>query len=765
MQAIIPHMQSSLVKPITSVKADPLLKALLAARLHDPFSFLGARMQQDHGLVRVFRPHASNIWIKTGGGFEPMTCVHPSGIFELHSAILPAMPYLLRVEEHDAARNTTVYETYDAYAFPPQISAHDLHLFNEGRLRQAYRTLGARIAEIHGVAGVCFSVWAPNAERISVVGDFNRWDGRVHPMAVHGSSGVWELFIPGLPPDSLYKYEIRNRDSGEVVLKTDPYATRYELRPGTAARTPAADIINWRDSGWLANRAEWDWLHAPLNIYEIHAGSWKRHPDGRFYTYRELAQHLIPYVLEMGHTHIELMPLSEHPLDESWGYQTTGHFAATSRYGPPDDLKFFIDACHQAGIGVILDWVPAHFPQDAFALSRFDGTALYEHEDPRLGFHQDWGTYIFNFGRNEVKSFLLSSAHYWLAEFHFDGLRVDAVASMLYLDYSRKQDEWLPNKYGGRENLEAIEFLRELNIMVHEEFPGALTLAEESTAWPGVSHPTYAGGLGFSMKWNMGWMNDTLAYMLQDPVHRRFHHNRLTFGQLYAYTENFMLPFSHDEVVHGKGSLLDKMPGDAWQKFANLRLLFSYQMTYPGKKLNFMGNEFAQGREWNASRELDWSLLEYEQHCGVQAVLRDLNHLYNNTPALYQLDFSPEGFAWIDCHDADNSVISYLRRAQDGSFVLVILNFTPVPRLGYRIGVPVAGNYYEIFNSDSTYYGGSNLGNLGHLVSSGESWMGLPDSIVVTLPPLAGIILSLEDSYGSAALTDATRFRQTKRMS
>lgn len=495
----------------------------------------------------------------------------------------------------------------------------------------------------------------------------------------------------------------------------------------------------------MARRADGDWLHAPLNILEIHAGSWKRHLDGRFYTYRELAEHLLPYVQKMGYTHIELMPVSEHPLDESWGYQTTGYFAVTSRFGSPDDFRFFVDACHQTGIGVILDWVPAHFPQDTFALARFDGTALYEHEDPRLGFHQDWGTYIFNYGRNEVKSFLLSSAHYWLSEFHLDGLRVDAVASMLYLDYSRKHGEWLPNKYGGRENLEAIDFLRELNIMVHGEFPGALTLAEESTAWPGVSRPTYVGGLGFSMKWNMGWMHDTLSYMHQNPIYRRYHHEQLTFNQLYAYTENFVLPFSHDEVVHGKGSLWNKMPGDAWQKFASVRLLLVYQMTCPGKKLNFMGNEFAQQREWRVSHELDWHLLEQQPHVGVQAAARDLNHCYQNIPALHQLDFTAEGFHWIDCQDADQSIISYMRRAMNGSFVLVVLNFTPVPRTGYRIGVPAAGIYREIFNSDSTYYGGSNVGNLGNITSVSEPWMGFTDSMAITLPPIAGVIFSWQE--------------------
>lgn len=726
-------------------KTNPLLEALLAARLHDPFTFLGARIVQDRGLVRVFRPHATNVWLKTAKGDEPMARVHPDGVFEWYGVSLPTMPYQLRIEVRHGSMESSVYDSYDAYAFPPQISDHDLYLFNEGRLWQAYRTLGAHSTEINGVKGVRFSVWAPNAERVSIVGDFNHWDGRMYPMAVHHASGVWELFIPDLPPNSLYKFEIRNRESGEILLKTDPYATAYELRPNTAARTPVPDNYAWSDADWMKRRVSWDWLQAPLNIYEVHAGSWQRHPDGRVYTYRELAAHLIPYVQEMGFSHIELLPVSEHPLDESWGYQTTGYFAPTSRYGSSGDLKYFIDACHQANLGIILDWVPAHFPLDSFALAHFDGTALYEHEDPRLGFHQDWGTHIFNYGRNEVMSFLLSSAHYWLSEFHIDGLRVDAVASMLYLDYSRQAGEWLPNKYGGRENLEAINFLRELNIMVHDEFPGALTLAEESTAWPAVSRPTYLNGLGFSMKWNMGWMNDTLLYMKQDPIYRRYHHEQLTFSQLYAYTENFVLPFSHDEVVHGKGSLLNKMPGDSWQQFANLRVLFVYQMTWPGKKLNFMGNEFAQRREWSVNQELDWGLVKDKKHAGVQRLLRDLNRLYNQTPALHQRDFSSEGFAWVDCHDAGQSVISYLRYSHDGSFVLVILNFTPVIRSGYRIGVPVSGSYREIVNSDSSFYDGSNVGNMGRIDATGTPWMSLPDSIVITLPPLAGLVFALEN--------------------
>ena len=732
-------MQTKSISTLTSSYAsDDPQALLLAARLHNPCAYLGMHHSAQGNLIRVFQPHASRVWLQTPHGFVPMRRMHEDGIFEWEGENI-SRPYLLRLEDKQTQR---MEERHDPYAFPMQISGHDLYLFNEGSLFQTYRMLGAHKAKNHGVTGIRFAVWAPNAERVSVVGDFNRWDGRVYPMAVHPDSGVWELFIPDLPEGVLYKFEIRNRSTGEIFLKTDPYANWYELRPNNAAFTPVGVHFDWQDEDWMAQRTGWDWLHAPMNIYELHAGSWKRHPDGAFLSYRELADLLIPYLLDMGYSHVELLPISEHPLDESWGYQTTGYFAVTSRHGRPEEFMYFVDACHRAGIGVILDWVPAHFPRDSFSLARFDGTALYEHEDPRLGYHHDWGTYIFNYGRNEVKSFLLSSAHYWLAEFHLDGLRVDAVASMLYLDYSRKEGEWLPNRYGGRENLEAIDFLKELNTMVHGEFPGALTLAEESTSWPAVSRPAYLGGLGFSMKWNMGWMNDILNYMRLDPIHRRYHHNELTFNQLYAYTENFILPLSHDEVVHGKGSLLDKMPGDAWQKFAHLRLLFAYQMTCPGKKINFMGNEFAHGREWRVGESLDWYLLEREQHLGVQKLLRDLNHLYLNTPALHELDFFSEGFGWIDCHDAEQSVISYQRRARDGSFLLVMLNFTPLPRTNYRVGVPAPGQYREVFNSDSVYYGGSNTGNSGEISSTGRRWSEQVDSIVMTLPPLAGVVLA-----------------------
>ncbi len=714
----------------------PLTERLVLGREHDPYAVLGPHRAGAGWIVRVFMPFAQHVWFEGTGGLEPFAREGVGGMFACRLPSEPAPAYRLRVDSGGVVRSC-----YDAYAFRVHASTTDLYLFNQGTLLEAYRTFGATPMTIDGVAGMRFVVWAPNAERVSVVGDFNRWDGRLHPMQSQGDSGVWCLFVPEVTAGALYKFELRARGSGAVFVKTDPFAVCYELRPGTAARVSAGPAYAWQDQNWMQARARWQWQHAPINIYELHAGSWRKHPDGRCYTYTELADALIPYLQDLAYTHVELLPITEHPLDESWGYQTTGYFAPTSRYGTPDELRAFVDRCHQAGIGVILDWVPAHFPRDEFALAHFDGTALFEHEDPRLGLHQDWGTHIFNYARNEVRSFLLSSAHYWLAEFHLDGLRVDAVASMLYLDYSRKPGEWIANRHGGRENLEAIEFLRSLNVMLHERFPGALSIAEESTAWPMVSRPTYLGGLGFSMKWNMGWMNDTLRYMTHDPVHRHYHHDALTFGQLYAYTENFVLPFSHDEVVHGKRSLLEKMPGDAWQRFANVRLLLSYQMTTPGKKLAFMGNEFAQGREWSEARELDWSLLQHEYQGGVLKLCRDLNHLYRTTAALHELDFSTDGFQWIDCHDADQSTLSYLRLARDGAFVVVVLNFTPVPRAHYRIGVPHGGYYREVFNSDSGYYAGSNLGNGAGTQAAPEPWMGRSHSLCLSLPPLAAIVL------------------------
>ncbi len=712
------------------------LERLLTARHHDPFALLGLHHAPEGHVLRVLRPEASSVALILPKGNVSLVKTDPRGLFEWRGASAPAHPWRLAIEEGGQR-----FEIVDPYAFAPQLADQEMYLFNEGRLLEAWRTLGGHPANVDGVEGVRFAVWAPNAERVSVVGSFNNWDGRVHAMRARGGSGIWELFIPGLHAGDLYKFEIRNRASGAIMVKTDPFAQQFEMRPSTAAKVPTPTAHTWQDQAWLESRGKLDWLHAAMNIYEMHAGSWRRHPDGRFYNWRELAEELIPYVTDLGYTHLELLPITEHPLDASWGYQTTGYFAPTSRHGDADDFRFFVDACHQAGLGVILDWVPGHFPMDAWALARYDGTALFEHEDPRLGVHQEWGTHVFNYGRPEVKGFLLASAHYWLSEFHLDGLRVDAVASILYLDYSRKHGEWLPNKYGGRENLDAIDFLRELNTMVHERFPGALTIAEESTAWPMVSRPVHLGGLGFSMKWNMGWMNDTLAYIQQNPVYRRYHHNNLTFGQLYAYSENFVLPFSHDEVVHGKGSLLGKMPGDAWQKFANLRLLLTYQLTAPGKKLNFMGNEFGHGREWSEDQGLDWSLLEIDWHQGVQRCLRDLNRLYRNMPPLHDLDFDMEGFAWIDCHDADQSVLTFQRRDRQGRSVIVALNFTPVPRETYRIGAPAAGFWREIFNSDSAFYGGANLGNGAGLVSEEQAWMGYPQSLVISLPPLAGVVL------------------------
>ena len=711
--------------------------ALLEAREHDPFSVLGLHAEGAGWRLRVFRPRAKALALELAdGSWAPLKRRSGTDIFEWQGTAPPTRPWRLDI---DGVRQ------YDTYAFVPQPPADDLFLFNAGRLRQAWRTFGAVPESRHGIAGTCFRVWAPNAERVSVVGGFNGWDGRANPMATLGDSGVWELFIPELAAGALYRFEMRLRGSGTVKLKSDPCARAFERRPATACCVAPAAAHAWNDAAWMQARARSGetgaWLAAPMSIYEMHPGSWMRHPDKGFYSYRDLAARLTPYLVEMGYTHVEFMPLMEHPLDESWGYQCTGFFAPSSRFGSADDLRFLVDSLHQAGIGVILDWVPGHFPADDWALAHYDGTALYEHEDPKQKMHPDWGTHVFNYGRNEVRSFLLSSAAYWLSEFHVDALRVDAVASMIYLDYSRKPGEWTPNVHGGRENLEAIAFLREMNEMVHADYPGALTIAEESTAWPMVSRPTWLGGLGFSMKWNMGWMNDTLDYMAHDPVYRRYNHERLTFGQLYAYSENFVLPLSHDEVVHGKSSLLGKMPGDEWQRFANLRLLLAYQMMAPGKKLQFMGAELGQTWEWRAGEELPWHLLQYPLHAGVKALVRDLNRLYVGEAALHELDFSPEGFQWIDCHDADQSVVAWLRRGRDGRHAVVVLNFTPVPRHNYRLGVPLEQDYLERMNTDSAHYGGSDLGNGGRVTAQATAWMGFPASVSLTLPPLAALVL------------------------
>ena len=714
--------------------------ALQEARDHDPFATLGLHRDGDGWTLRVFRPHAEKVEVRStilpdAAGWLSVPRVKGTDMFVWKGKTELPRPWRLRV---DGA------EQFDAYAFPPTAPLDDLYLFNSGTLHEAWRTLGANLQQRDGVDGVCFRVWAPNAERVSLVGDFNRWDGRAHPLSTLGVSGVWELFVPELTANSLYRFEIRVRGSGAIIVKADPYARSFEKRPASACRVVAGSSHVWADTAWLDRRAKLDWQHAPMNVYELHAGSWMRHPDRRFYSYREMAEKLVPYLQKMAFTHIELLPITEHPLDESWGYQCTGFFAPTARFGSADDLRYMIDALHQANIGVILDWVPGHFPADAWALADYDGSALYEHADPKMKVHPDWGTHVFNYGRSEVRSFLLSSAYYWLSEFHIDALRVDAVASMLYLDYSRKAGEWTPNIHGGRENLEAISFLREMNQMVHGKFPGALTIAEESTAWPMVSRPVYLGGLGFSMKWNMGWMNDTLAYMHNDPVHRRYHHDKLTFGQLYAYSENFVLPLSHDEVVHGKGALVDKMPGDAWQRFANLRVLLAYQLLSPGKKLQFMGSEMAQDTEWRCAEELPWGLLAHAPHAGVQRLVADLNRLYLENTALHDLDFSVDGFQWIDCHDADQSVISWIRRDRAGNFAVVVVNFTPVPRQAYRLGVPRPGHYRECVNTDSAHYGGSDIGNSGGVSAVAESWMGFPASIELILPPLAALVLVID---------------------
>lgn len=706
------------------------------ARHHDPFAVLGRHSNGEGLIVRAYIPYASDVRIAEGN--LPMTRLPGSDHFEWQGQTLPEHYSLIWRDQHYRE-----HIARDPYTFPPQLGDLDLHLFAEGRHRHAFNFLGAHEHMVDGVAGILFAVWAPNAERASVVGDFNGWDGRRHPMRVRGGSGIWELFIPDLDPGHIYKYEIRNRHNGSILLKADPYGQKYELRPRTGSIIPARSGYVWGDGEWMARRGSHDWQHSPMSVYEVHLGSWQRDQEGEFLDYREAAHRLVDYVKYMGFSHIELLPITEHPYDLSWGYQTTGYFAPTSRFGEPDDFKYFVDYCHRNGIGVLLDWVPAHFPKDAHGLARFDGTPLYEHADPRLGEHMDWSTLIFNFGRNEVKSFLLSSAVFWLEAMHIDGLRVDAVASMLYLDYSRKEGEWIPNAYGGRENLVAIDFLRELNVAMHDQCPGILMIAEESTSWPQVSRPTYAGGLGFDLKWNMGWMNDTLRFMAHDPIHRRYHHDMLTFSMLYCFTENFMLPFSHDEVVHGKGSMLNKMPGDEWRCHANLRTLYAYQFTHPGKKLLFMGTEFGQGREWNSAGVLDWYVLDYPLHQGMHRLVRDLNRLYASSPALYRYEFDWEGFEWIDCNDAEQSVLSYLRKGDNGELMVVVLNLTPVPRQNYRIGVPLEGSYREVLNTDSTYYGGSNMGNgPDAILSEDEPWMGKPSSLVLTLPPLAGIILA-----------------------
>ncbi len=719
---------------------DPALRLIVAGEHHDPHSTLGVHPERGGLVVRAFRPWAASMRVLPGRGAAiEMEKLDPSGLF---AAYLPRRkpPLDYRLEATWADGSTYVFD--DPYRFPPALGELDMHLIGEGRHEELWEKLGARQRELAGVNGTAFAVWAPAAGSVSVVGDFNLWDGRVHPMRSLGSSGVWELFVPEIAPGTRYKFEIRH-GAEPTRLKADPLAEAAEVPPATAS-VVFSPSHRWADGDWLERRTAADLLARPISIYELHLGSWRwnRLEGNRPLTYLELADELAAYVGDLGFTHVELMPVMEHPFAGSWGYQTTGYYAPTSRFGTPDDFREFVDRLHRAGLGVILDWVPAHFPRDDWALARFDGTALYEHADPRRGAHPDWGTLVFNYGRVEVRNFLVANALYWLKEFHVDGLRVDAVASMLYRDYSRAPGEWIPNEYGGNEDLEAIAFLQELNAVTHGQIPGVIMAAEESTAWPGVSRPTSTGGLGFGFKWNMGWMHDSLAYFHEDPINRAYHHDKLTFGLLYAFTENFVLPLSHDEVVHGKGSLLSKMPGDRWKQLANLRALYAYMWAHPGKKLLFMGGELAQEQEWSHDRSLDWHLLENPAHAGIHALVRELNRAYRDEPALWERDFDPSGFEWLEAGDGASNVLAFVRFSGDRSrSVACVCNFSDVVRPGYRVGVPHGGTWHELVNSDAAGYGGSGVGN-GELVAEEGDWMHQPWSVELTLPPLAVIWLT-----------------------
>lgn len=691
--------------------------------------------------IRAYQPFAQMIEVidLEGNVLEKMKKVDERGFFQANFDKSEEFAYKFRIVNDKGA----TYEAEDTYRFPATIGDIDEYLFAQGNHREIYKKLGSHLMEIDGVKGVAFAVWAPNAKRVSVIGSFNNWDGRIDVMRKHINCGVWDIFIPGLVEGEYYKFEIKTQDN-RILTKSDPLGTFAEVRPNTASIVYDINHYQWNDAEWMKYRENSNTYDRPMSIYEVHLGSWRRKGDNgsEFLTYREFAERLVPYVSNMGFTHVEFLPLCEHPLDASWGYQITGLFAPTSRFGTPDDFRYMIDKFHQAGISVIMDWVPAHFPKDAHGLAEFDGTCLYEHSDPRKGEHKDWGTKIYNFGRTEVCNLLCASALYWLKEFHIDGLRVDAVASMLYLDYSRKQGEWVPNVYGGNENLEAIAFIRKMNEMVYTQTKGTITCAEESTAWPMVSRPVSAGGLGFGYKWNMGWMNDTLRYISHEPVHRKYHHGLLTFGLLYAFNENFILPISHDEVVHGKGSMLEKMPGDEWQKFANLRAYYGFMWTHPGKKLLFMGNEFGQDWEWNSEESLRWFLLDYPMYKGMQNCVRDLNLMYKGNAPLYEEDFDSRGFEWIDHSNCDDSVISYIRKGHNpDDYLVVVCNFTPVVRRNYRIGVSEACAYQEIFNSDDKSYWGSGVRNDGPQQAQNYGVSGRPYSIELVLPPLSTIVL------------------------
>jgi len=717
-------------------------EAIVAGGHNNPFAVLGPHKGPKGRVVRTLQPHAAKVELvdPKGTRIASMKRIYPGGLFE---ASMP--PRIRRYAFRITDSSGHAYVTEDPYRFPSALGEMDLYLLGEGSDQYIYRKLGAHRCELQGIAGTRFAVWAPNASRVSVIGDFNGWDGRHHVMRLHPANGIWEIFLPGVGNGALYKYEIQDSAGKLLPLKADPYGSHHEPPPGNSSIVFDSDY-DWQDGAWMSQRPVSPDLDKPVSIYEVHLGSWRRKDDGSYLTYRDLAEELVAYVVGMGFTHIELMPVSEHPFDGSWGYQPVGMFAPTQRFGSPDDFRYFVDCCHANSIGVIMDWVPAHFPNDDHGLRRFDGTALFEHEDPRKGAHADWGTLIFNYGRREVVNYLIGSALYWITEFHIDGLRVDAVASMLYLDYSRNEGEWLPNEFGGNENLEAVEFLRRLNIEVHAHC--ATSFAEESTAWPGVSKPVDAGGLGFTYKWNMGWMNDTLSYMSEDPVHRKHHHDKMTFGLVYAFDENFVLPLSHDEVVHGKSSILGRMPGNDWQQFANLRVYYTSMFAHPGKKLLFMGNEIAQRHEWNHDRSIDWHLLQHAPHQGVQTLVRDLNKLYQDTRALHEVDFSNKGFQWIDWGDRDNSVLSWLRRDSDGGFVVCVVNLTPIVRNDYKIGVPSAGDYEVVVNSDAEQYGGSGSGPATY-VSHSEGHHDRPCSLRLCLPALAALIIRLVPTDGA----------------